>query len=114
MVVLPSQGRAVKFHFSKSEQNVLPRVQGIQVAVPHPHNNTVKRNGKFWVDQVMVPQPPLGNDKGWGTTRGGGGVSLMVKIQNSGWHKCITRPAVRTFCCPPQKQNVTAGKAPFD
>ena len=29
---------AVKFHFSESEQNVLPRVQGIQVAVPH---NTV-------------------------------------------------------------------------
>jgi hypothetical protein len=28
-------GCAVKFHFSESEQNVLPRVQGIQVAVPH-------------------------------------------------------------------------------
>ena len=31
-------GCAVKFHFSESEQNVLPRVQGIQLAVPH---NTV-------------------------------------------------------------------------
>ena len=31
-------GCAVKFYFSESEQNVLPRVQGIQVAVPH---NTV-------------------------------------------------------------------------
>ena len=30
-----SQGCAVKFHFSESEQNVLPRVQGIQEAVPH-------------------------------------------------------------------------------
>ena len=39
----------------------------------HPHNNTMSRNEKFWVDQVTVPQPPPGNDKGWGTTRGGGG-----------------------------------------
>ena len=31
-------GCAVKFHFSGSEQNVLPRVLGIQGAVPH---NTV-------------------------------------------------------------------------
>ena len=38
----------------------------------HPHNNTMSRNEKFWVDQVTVPHPPLGNDKGWGTTRGGG------------------------------------------
>ena len=41
----------------------------------HPHNNTMSRNEKFWVDQVTVPQPPPGNDKGWGTTRGGGGIS---------------------------------------
>ena len=39
----------------------------------HPHNNTMSRNEKFWVDQVTVPPPPLGNDKGWATTRGGGG-----------------------------------------
>ena len=39
----------------------------------HPHNNTMSRNGKFWVDQVTVPHPPRGNDKGWGTTRGGEG-----------------------------------------
>ena len=38
----------------------------------HPHNNTMSRNEKFWVGQVTVPHPPLGNDKGWGTTRGGG------------------------------------------
>ena len=31
-------GCAIKFHFSENEQNVLPWVQGIQVAVPH---NTV-------------------------------------------------------------------------
>ena len=37
----------------------------------HPHNNTMSRNEKFWVDQVTPPPPPR-NDKGWGTTRGGG------------------------------------------
>ena len=35
------------------------------------HNNTVSCNEKFWVEQVTVPHPPLGKDKGWGTTRGG-------------------------------------------
>ena len=40
----------------------------------HPHNNTMSRNEKFWVDQVTPPPPPPpGNDKGWGTTRGGEG-----------------------------------------
>ena len=33
-----------------------------------PHNNTMSRNEKFWLDQVT---PPPDNDKGWGTTRGG-------------------------------------------
>ena len=37
------------------------------------HNNTVSHNGKFWVEQVTVPHPPLGKDKGWGRTRGGEG-----------------------------------------
>ena len=36
------------------------------------HNNTVSGNEKFWVEQVTVPHPPLGKDKGWGRTRGGG------------------------------------------
>ena len=40
----------------------------------HSHYNTMSRNENFWVDQVTVHPPPLGNDKGWGTTRGGGGV----------------------------------------
>ena len=44
-----------------------------QCPTTQPHNNTMSRNEKFWVDQVTVPHPPLGNDKGWGTTRGGGG-----------------------------------------
>ena len=39
----------------------------------HAQNNTMSRNEKFWVDQVTVPHPPRGNDKGWGTTRGGEG-----------------------------------------
>ena len=41
----------------------------------HLHNNTMSRNENFWVDQVMVPHPPPGNDKGWGTTRGGEGTT---------------------------------------
>ena len=32
----------------------------------------MSRNENFWVGQVTVPHPPLGNDKGWGTTKGGG------------------------------------------
>ena len=46
----------------------------------HPHNNTVSRNEKFWVDQVTVPPPPPGNDKGWGTTRGGEGTVNNLQI----------------------------------
>ena len=53
----------------------------------HPHNNTMSRNEKFWVDQVTVPDPPLGNDKGWGTTRGGGGYLInMVRTEVFGGH----------------------------
>ena len=40
------------------------------------HNNTVSYNEKFWVEQVTVLHRPLGKDKGWGTTRGGGGYML--------------------------------------
>ena len=39
------------------------------------HNNTVSCNEKVWVEQVTVPHPPLGKDKGWGRTRGGGGLA---------------------------------------
>ena len=42
------------------------------------HNNTVSCNEKFWVEQVTVPHPPLGKDKGWGRTRGGGGYLQWV------------------------------------
>ena len=38
----------------------------------HPHNNTVTCNKIVCADQVTVPHPPLGKDKGWGRTRGGG------------------------------------------
>ena len=38
----------------------------------------MSRNEKFWVDQVTVPQPPLGNDKGGGTTRGGGVIAMNL------------------------------------
>ena len=62
----------------------------------HPHNNTMSRNEKFWVDQVTVPQPPPGNDKGWGTTRGGGGTYFCtcimihnIRASNFPLHPCI-------------------------
>ena len=38
----------------------------------HPHNNTLSRNEKFWVDQVTVPQPPPGERQGVGNDKGGG------------------------------------------
>ena len=38
----------------------------------HPHNNTMSRNEKFWVDQVTPPPPRerqgVGNDTGGGGT----------------------------------------------
>ena len=40
---------------------------------PLPHNNTMSRNEKFWVDQVTVPQPP-GERQGVGNDKGGGGI----------------------------------------
>ena len=39
----------------------------------HPHNNTMSRNEKFWVDQVTVPHPPPGERQGVGNDKGGGG-----------------------------------------
>ena len=61
----------------------------------HPHNNTMSRNEKSWVNQVTVPHPPQGNDKGWGTTKvGGGGTKeqfqrpvavLGLSLARSGW-----------------------------
>ena len=38
----------------------------------HPHNNTMSRNEKFWVDQVTGPPPP-GERQGVGNDKGGGG-----------------------------------------
>ena len=36
------------------------------------HNNTVSCNEKFWVEQVTVPHPPLGEGQGVGKDKGGG------------------------------------------
>ena len=51
------------------------------------HNNRVSCNEKFWAEQVTVPQPPLGKDKGWGRTGGGG-------LQRTGWSVCTV-----VSCC---------------
>ena len=51
----------------------------------------MSRNEKFWVDQ-MTPPPP-GNDKGWGTTKGGVGLwdtgdyTYRVAL----WAQCLDR-----------------------
>ena len=68
---------AVLSSFSESEQNVLPRVQGIQVPVPHNTiTHTVSHNQKICVDQVTVPHPPPppppGEQQGVGQDREGG------------------------------------------
>ena len=53
----------------------------------HLHNNTMSRNENFWVDQVTVPQPPLGERQGVGNDKGGGGyftpqhLGKVIRIQ---------------------------------
>ena len=47
------------------------------------HNNTVSCNKKFWVEQVTVPHPPLGKDKGWGRTGGGGRLGKKSNCSDS-------------------------------
>ena len=47
------------------------------------HSNTVSCNEKFWVEEVTVPHPPLGKDKGWGRTRGGGVLEITSRNQGS-------------------------------
>ena len=51
----------------------------------HPHNNTMSRNEKFWVDQVTVP-PAHGERQGVGNDKGGGGTygTLRHDICNKG------------------------------
>ena len=64
-------GCAVKFHFRKVSKMSCHEYKGYSGSAPqhsHPHNNTVSRNEKIWVDQV--PPPPV-KDKGWGRTGGG-------------------------------------------
>ena len=53
----------------------------------HPHNNTVSRNKKFWVDQVTVPHPahPRRRTKG-GEGQGGGGGYICTRMTNEGKH----------------------------
>ena len=73
-----------------------------------PHHNTMSRNEKFWVDQVTVPHPPLGNDKGWGTTRGGGGTSSKFTpntcpqhAQHTGYNACYCHTSLWLCHSPP-------------
>ena len=58
----------------------------------HTHKTTMSRNEKFWFDQVTVPHPPpLGNDKGWGTTRGGGGCVCSTTLRDPNPYGCFYR-----------------------
>ena len=70
----------------------------------HSHNNTLSHNEKFWVDQVTVPQPPLGNDKGWGTTKGGGyGSRVRLDTQIVALHvHCAKGAPIKAFSRTPK------------
>ena len=61
----------------------------------HPHNNTMSRNEKFWVDQVTVPQPPPppGERQGVGNDTGG-------RVPEQGHGRCA-RLAMTLSCCAP-------------
>ena len=56
----------------------------------HPHNNTMSRNEKFWVDQVTVPTPPPGERQGVGNNKGGGGgtPSVLSNVSHAS-HTCL-------------------------
>ena len=45
----------------------------------HPHNKTMSRNDKFWVDQ-LTPPPPPGKQQGVGNDKGGGGVRCLGSV----------------------------------
>ena len=66
--------------------------QCLKTTVTH----TVSRNKQFCVDQVTVPQPLLGKDKGWGRTRGRG-----LKYFRNGMDGSPYGPR-RNFGCQPQ------------
>ena len=68
MVVLSSSISAKKKK-AKYPANSTRDTSGCASQHSHPLNNTVSRNKNFCVDQVTVP---LGKDKGWGRTGGGG------------------------------------------
>ena len=66
-------GCAVKFHFSESEQNILPRVQGYKWQCPTTQSPTQQHSEpqhKFGVHKV---DPPPGEGQGVGQDKGGGG-----------------------------------------
>ena len=63
----------------------------------HPHNNTMSRNEKFWVDQVTPPPPPgerqgVGNDKGGGyhTQSPRENILGLKKAHNAQYHRIHT------------------------
>ena len=73
----------------------------------HPHNNTMSRNEKFWVDQVTVPHPPRGTTRG-GERQGGGGYGAMTPHPPS----VTTRPFRRLT--PLRTRSVASGlQRPF-
>ena len=63
----------------------------------HPHNNTMSRNEKFWVDQVTVPHPPPGTTRG-GERHGGGEGTCMATLASSGR---VAYPIIAGLRCRP-------------
>ena len=71
------------------------------------HNNTVRCNEKFWVEQVTVPQPPLGKDKGWGRTRGGRGNPCVLGGPQTNRQNQRSKPILGATMMPLVSQNIS-------
>ena len=74
----------------------------------HPHNNTMSRNEKSWVDQVTPPPPPPENDKGRGTTKGGGVAPVVCQLVMTSLPTWDVRKSIQEM---PPAQGIEGGNA---
>ena len=77
--------------------------EGIQVAVPHnivTHTTTQSAATKNFGLTVLHPPPPPGNDKGWGTTKGGVGLGWVGSRPHPDLRDHGHRPSLRVTTGP--------------